>query len=62
MSSERNVFDFSKAAQLIREDIDSRNFTINDCCNYRYQILDQFCASRSVVSCIVLTALGDVCI
>ena len=44
----RNVYDFTEAVQRIREEVDNR--TINDCCSYRFQILDQYCASRTAVS------------
>ena len=43
----RNIYDFTEATQRIRE-VDSQ--TVNDCCSYRFQILDQYCASRTAVS------------
>ena len=49
----RNMFNFTEATQLIREEVDSQNFTLDDCCNYHFQILDQYCASRSVVSNVI---------
>lgn len=47
-----NVFNYTEDILQIRErsNADSQNFTLNDCCSYRFQILDQFCASRSAVS------------
>ena len=46
----RNVYDFTEATQRIRDKVEGQNFTVNDCCGYRFQILDQYCASRSAVS------------
>ena len=50
--SAQNVFNYTKEVQQIRERAgdNSQNFTINDCCSYRFQILDQYCASRPFVS------------
>ena len=46
-----NVFDYTNEVQRIRSKVDnSLNLTLNDCCGYRYQLLDQFCASRPYVS------------
>lgn len=49
----RNVYNFTEAVQRIRDEVDGQNFTVNDCCSYRFQILDQYCASRSVVSNVI---------
>ena len=43
--------DFTAAAQaIINETIDNNYTESSQCCNYDYQLLDQFCATRTAVS------------
>lgn len=47
-----NVFGYTEEVQRIREQVNSNseNYTLHDCCDYRFQILDQYCSFRSPVS------------
>ena len=49
--SATNFFDYTARIQGIRNDVYTSNrSTIDECCDYEYQILDKFCASRETVS------------
>jgi len=41
-------FDISEAVQEMRNAVGFSD-NISECCNYPYQILDKFCASRTTV-------------
>lgn len=46
-----NVFDYTDEILHIKDrvNVSSQNFTVNDCCSYKYQLLDQYCISRPYV-------------
>lgn len=46
-----DIFDYTDEILHIKNkvNITSQNFTLNDCCNYKYQLLDQYCVSRPYV-------------
>ena len=44
-----DYFDITENVNQVKESVkDIRD--VNECCNYRHQILDKFCASKNAVS------------
>jgi len=52
-----DIFDFtSHALSLVQQVAESSPNDIQECCQYKYQILDKFCVSKNAVSLLIFAS------